>query len=68
MSVYIDPKGVSHKVTHVLADGTRLDDISGHFIPNNPENAGIYLVLAGIAERLVREARGKGKESGGGAS
>lgn len=56
MSIYVDPKGNKIKVTHVLADGTRLDDITGHHVPDNEENSGIYYVLRSIAARIMREA------------
>lgn len=55
MSIYVDPKGVEHRARHILADGRVLEDITGYPIPNNEQNAGIYHVLQGIVERIVRE-------------
>lgn len=57
MSIYIDPKGVKHKVNHILADGRRVDDISGHPVPYNEQFMGVYQILGGIADRILRESR-----------
>ena len=61
MSIYIDPKGNKIRVRHFLADGREVEDIEGHFVPYNEQNAGIYHVLRGIARRIMSEA-----EEGGG--
>jgi hypothetical protein len=57
VSIYIDPKGMKHKVNHILADGRRVDDISGHPVPYNEEFVGVYQILEGIADRILRESR-----------
>lgn len=37
MSVCIDDKGVSHKITHIMSDGKILDSINNYPVPeNNP--------------------------------
>lgn len=56
MSFFVDPSGCKTRVKHVLADGKRVDDIDGHFIPYNEENAGIYHVLFRIIDRVLSEA------------
>ena len=34
-----------------------MDDISGHPVPYNEEFIGVYQILEGIADRILRESR-----------